>query len=485
MQVSEIKDDILEKHLRITIPVSDVAAKIDSELSEIAKTARMPGFRAGKVPVSLLKTKYGEAIFDDATRSLVDQSTKDIIKDRNFSLIRQPRIMDLVRRKDEDLAFTMVVELMPKFDMPNLSKIKIEKPVLQPSAAELDQEIETIRKNSATFPESSKGKAENGDMVVLSCRGYLDGIEFKEGQVEDYDLVLGSGSFIPGFEEQLVGAKAGSKVQVEVTFPEAYHAERLAGKPAVFQVDIKDVKKKKEAILDDEFAKKYGAKSVEELKAMVAKNMQAKYQSSIATMLKLELFDQLEDMLQFDVPSSMLNQEYDAIKAQAKDFEDDEEYSTKSDSEKEEYLRKIAARRVRIGIYLAEYAKGQNLTVEQRDIEMAIYEQARRFPGQEKMIFDLYSKNPQLIQSLHGSIIESKAVRHLLDNAISTNEKTYNAAELDKLLEDGDEASLAKSKGGKAKSASAAAKPAKKAASKSKKAADDHEHNADGSCCDH
>ena len=469
MQISEIKDESLEKHLRVVIPGKDVASKVLEELSSIAKTARVPGFRVGKAPVSLLKSKYGAAVFDDTTRKLIEEAVADIVKKREYNVVRSPRIDDVVREEGKNVEFTIIVELVPTFDMPDLSKISIEKPVVDPTDKEVDNGLEELRKRSATHSKVSKGKAANGDMTVIECRGFIDDKEFEGGHVVDHELVLGSKTFIPGFEEQLVGSKAGDKVEVKVTFPEDYHAKELAGKPAIFKTEVKEVRKEQEAKIDKDFAQNYGADSVDALRDIVKKNLAESFAESVSTLLKMRLFDELENMLDFDVADSMIEQELSALKSQSADLMDSEELKGKSDKELDNYFRKIALRRVRSGLYLAEYAKKNNIQVEQKDIEAEIYKQARKFPGQEQMVFDFYSKNPQMIQSLNGTIVEEKAVTAILNGVVKLKDSKVSMAKMEDLLNE-DMSPAARDSGSKKKAAAPKKKaPAKKAADSSAK----------------
>lgn len=464
MQISEIKDESLEKHLRVVISAKEIESKVSEELATIAKTANLPGFRVGKAPVSILKNKYGAAIYDDATRKTIESTVDEIVKEREYNVVRSPRIDDLVREEGKDLEFTIIVEIVPTFDMPDLSKVSIEKPVVEPSKKEIDNGIEELRKRSAVHSKTTKGKAVDGDMTVIECRGYIDDKEFEGGHVVDHELVLGSKSFIPGFEEQLVGSKAGDKVEVKVSFPEDYHAKELAGKPAIFKTEVKEVRQKEEAKIDAEFAKKYGADSVDALRDIIKNNLAESFAESVSTLLKMRLFDELENKLSFDVSDSMIEQELTQLKAQAGDLKESEELKDKSEKEVDEYFRTIALRRVRAGLYLAEYAKKNGIQVEQKDLEAEIYKQARKFPGQEQMVFDFYSKNPQMLQSLNGSIIEEKAVNVILDNVVTLKDKKVSMDELEKILEDDMSPT---SRATKKKASTKKAAPAKKAASKS------------------
>ena len=435
MSIAELKNDKTEFHAKVTIPVHHITSEIDKELKDIAKTAKMDGFRAGKVPTHILKKKYASSIRADIVRKKINSTIDELIKKNNLNIAIDPVIEDLENEDDKDLAFTLKFELLPEIKLPEFKKITIEKPVMEVTEKDIDEQINRIAEFSKTYDKESKGKAASGDQLTIDAVGYVDGKAFEGGKLEGNKLVLGSKTFIPGFEDQLIGSKAGDDVSVNVTFPENYHAKDLAGKPSEFKVQVKAVHKSNTPKIDDEFAKKFKCDTVEKLKEQIKENLSASYQEPIHVMMKMHLFDKLEDMLTFEVPKSLIEREVSILKKQSDQFTD-ADLDKKSDKEKAEYFDKLATRRVRIGLVLAEYVKQKNLKITEDDIRQAIIAQARNYPGQEHQVIEFYQKDRQALEALKGPILEEKGVKEIFDNEIIINEKSYSKEKLEKLLEE-------------------------------------------------
>lgn len=448
MSVKVLKDEDLEKHFRVVIAAKDLEKSIANEIQEIAPTIKMQGFRPGKVPVSFVKKKYGASIRSDVINKEVSTAISKIIKDKKLKTISTPNIDDVKAEDGKDVEFTVKMELFPKITDLDFKKIKIEKPVVKVSDADVEDHLKKLAEANVVFTKESKTKAVKGDQVTIDFVGYLKGKKFDGGAMEGHKLVLGSGAFIPGFEDQLIGVKAGDDVTVKVTFPTEYHSKDLAGQEAEFKVKVHFVHKSEESKLDDEFAQKMGLKDLKELKARSKELLSSAFDSEILTILKMRLFDHFEKELDFEVPASMLEREYKMITAQAGQAEvaaaDSEDGSDakvdakkkKEDQKQEESYRRIALRRVRIGLMLADYAEKNNIALTQEDLRNAILAQARMFRGSEQMIIDFYTKNQQALESLKGPIIEDKAVKAILSKDVIPKEKEYSVKEIETFLKE-------------------------------------------------
>jgi len=436
MSVKVLKDEALEKHFRVVVPAKELEKSISDEIQSIAPTVKMQGFRPGKVPVSFIQKKYGASIRSDAINKEVRDAIDKILKDKKIKTISSPSIAT----EGKDLEFTIKMELFPEIKTPDFKKVKIEKPVVKVSDKDLDEHLKKVAAANVVFTKESKTKAAKGDQVTIDFIGFLKGKPFDGGAMEGHKLVLGSNSFIPGFEDQLIGAKTGDDVTVKVTFPEQYQSKDLAGKETEFKVKVHFVHKSEEPKIDDEFAKKLGTKDLEDLKTRSREMLAAAFDGEILTMLKMRLFDHLEKELDFEVPASMLEREFQMIKSQsdqslASQPDGEEGGKKKKDDKKlEESYRRIALRRVRIGLLLADYAEKHKIQLTQDDMRAALLAQARMFPGQEQMIIDYYTKNPNAIESLKGPIIEDKAVKSLLEKDIVPKTKEYSVKEMTDFL---------------------------------------------------
>lgn len=433
MNIAELKNDKTEFHAKVTIPVNSITGEIDQELKGIAKTAKMDGFRVGKVPTHILKKKYTSSIRADIVRKKINSTIDELIKKNNLNVAMDPAIEDLENEDDKDLAFTLKFELLPEIKLPEFKKIAIEKPVMEVSEKDINEQINRIAEFSKTYEKESKGKAVSSDQLTIDAVGYVDGKAFEGGKLEGHKLVLGRNTFIPGFEDQLIGSKVGDDVKVKVTFPEEYHAKNLAGKPSEFKVQVKAVHKAITPKIDDEFAKKFKCDTLEKLKEQIKENLSASYQEPIHTLIKMNLFDQLENMLKFEVPKSLIEREISILEKETDRFAE-LDLNKKSDKEKAKYFEKLAARRVHIGLVLAEYVKQKNLKITEDDVRQAIIAQAKNYPGQEKQVIEFYQKDRQALEALKGPILEEKGVKEIFDNEIIINEKSYSKDKLEELL---------------------------------------------------
>jgi len=436
MQVTELNNNKTEYQAKITIPEKEVLALINKELVTIAKTAKMDGFRVGKVPAGVLKKKYSSSIRADIARNQINNAIDETIKKNNLNIALDPVIEALTNEEGKDLEFTLKFELLPEITMPDFKKISIEQAKLEVSQKDIDDQIDRLSSFSKAYNEESKGKAKSGDQVTIDAIGYVDGEAFDGGKLDAHKLILGSNAFIPGFEDQLIGCKAGDDITVKVDFPKEYHAENLAGKPSEFKVQVKAIHKEQPVVIDDEFAKKFKCDTVDKLKEQISKNIEASYDEPIHTMMKMKLFDKLENMLKFDVPASLLARETEILKKQTAQMEqDDPSVKGKSEKEKDDYFSNLAKRRVKIGLMLAEYVKKNTLQIQEEDIRQAIITQARNYPGQEQQVIEFYQKDRSALESLKGPILEEKAVKEIFAKEVALTTKAYSKDKLEKLLD--------------------------------------------------
>jgi len=438
MQVIEIKKGDLDFHVKVIISAKNILEIMEKELKNIAKTAKLPGFRVGKVPPNILAKKYESTLRNDAIQKEVSHAVDHIIKDNKLNVAAEPKIEDFSAQEGKDIEFVLKCELLPEISLPDFSKILIEKPNLVVDQKAIDEHINKLMEFSKTYNAETDKPASKGDQVTINAIGYVDGKAFDGGKVENYKLVLGSKSFIDSFEDQLIGAKAGDEITVKVTFPENYHMKEVAAKPAEFNVKVLAVHKPELQELNDEFAKKFNCDNVGKLIEQVAKNVKSNFDEPINTIMKMSLFDQLEKLLSFNVPKSLLTQESQSLKTQTANDENSL-FEDKSEEERDQYYNKLSLRRVRIGLLLSEYIAEKKLAIEEIDIRNAIIARARSFPGQEKQVFEFYQKNKQAVQSLRGEIIESKAVEYIFKNEVTLMEKNYTIEEFTEFLKKEDD----------------------------------------------
>lgn len=434
MKITELKNDATNFHAKVVIPSKEIDVEVEKELAKLAKTAKLDGFRVGKVPASVLKKKYSEHLRVDAVRNTIVKAIGNVSKNQNLRTITDPEVDDLKNEEGKDLEFVLKYELLPEIPMPDFKTITIERPVLEVQDKDIDERLDQLLDMAKDYSKEIKTKAKKGDQVTIDAVGYVDDKAFEGGKLTSHKLVLGSGAFIPGFEDQLIGTKAGDDVSVKVDFPKEYHEKSLAGKPSEFKVKVLFVHEETKGKIDDEFAKKFNFDTVDKLKNQIKTSMIESYSGPIETIMKMELFDKLEELLKFDIPNALLTREIAALKNQASQM-DDEDLNAKSEKEQDAYFKKLASRRVRLGLMLAEYVKVHNLQIDKTDINQAIVAQAKHFPGRENEVMNMYLKNQQALESLKGPVLEDKAVRSIFDKEVKIIEKSYNKEKLEKLID--------------------------------------------------
>ncbi|MBL6958509.1 MAG: trigger factor [Rhodospirillales bacterium] len=466
MQVTETKTETLKREFTVAIPADEIEEKINGRLMELAKTINLPGFRPGKAPVSLLRKQYGPSVMGEVLEKTVQESTVKVISDNELKVAMQPQIEITAFEDGSDLEYTMAVELLPEIEDFDFSKVELEQHVIEVPEDAIEKSIEEMAQAHKTWNTTDgKRAAKEGDQVVIDFVGKVGGEEFAGGKADGYPLELGTKTFIPGFEEQLVGVKVGDKLTVKVTFPENYGGEELAGKDAEFDVEVKELRESAAAVIDDELAKKMGLESLEQMQQMVRDDHEREFKSLSRMRLKRALLDDLENRFDFDLPAGMVDRESDAIwhqfEERRKAGEDvvDKDDEGKSDDELKAEYREIAERRVRLGLVLSDISSKNNIQVSQDEINKAITAESRRYSGQEQQVLDYFKSNPEAQQQIYGPLLEDKVVDFIIELAKLTDTK-ISIEDFFKLPEDPAPKAKAKSK------AKPKAKPKAKAAAK-------------------
>lgn len=432
MKVSVLKEEGLSRELEVTVPAKDIQVNVERELVAYGKKVNIAGFRKGKIPMAVLKQKYGQMILGEVLDKTVQETSVKALKEQDIRPALQPKF-ELVDGEnfsvDKDLTYKLTVESLPTFELSDLSKISIEKPIAQVDDKTIQDTLERVAKSNRDFTKVEEDReTKMGDTVLVDFHGST-----KEGKSvpgmsgHDMQVELGSGQLIPGFEDQLVGQKVGNHVHVDVTFPADYGQKELAGQPAMFHVDIKEIRQSAETNIDDALAKKLRFENLDTLKDAIKKDVEKDYGQLTRMRLKRALLDQLDDAHDFELPQTMVDMEYESI---TKEMEREKTQSgtTLSDEEKED-LKPIAERRVRLGLVLAEIGRANNVEVSNEELRRAIHAEARKYPGQETQVLEFYSKNPQVIESFRAPIYEDKVIDFILTKATVTD-KSVTVEEL-------------------------------------------------------
>ena len=426
MQVIETNRSGLSREYTVTVSAADIEAKIDHRLKELAGQVRIPGFRPGKAPLAMLRQRYGEAVRGEVLERAVQDSSAQAMVEQGVRPAAQPKIEIETVEPGADLTYKLAIEALPEIEPGDFSTIALEKLVAEPDETAVDEAVGRIAAENPDLEEVDPARpAQDGDTVQIDFIGRLDGEAFDGGAAQDFDLKLGSGRFIPGFEPQLVGVSAGEEKDVTVTFPEDYPAEALAGKEAVFAVTMKVVKEEKERVIDDEFAKALGMDSLDAVKDAVRQRMSEEFGQLTKARLKRALLDALADRYSFEVPPSLVAQEFESIWAQVQA----EAERAGEDAPDEAEYRTIAERRVRLGLLLTEVGRRNDITVSQDDLNRALMNEARSYPGQEARMIEHYRRNPQLLESLRAPLFEDKVVDFITALA-DVKEKVVSVEEL-------------------------------------------------------
>jgi len=442
MQVTETLNEGLKRGYTITVAAAELDAKVQEKLIEAQPEVEMKGFRKGKVPMAMLRKQFGQRLIGDAMQETIDAAMKGHFDATGDRPAMQPEVKMTNQdwKEGNDVVVDMSYELLPPIPEIDLAAIKLDRLVVAADPKAVDEALTNLALQAKNFGDRKKGsKAKDGDQVVIDFLGKVDGVAFEGGAGTDYPLELGSGSFIPGFEEQLVGAKAGDDLAVNVTFPETYGAKNLAGKAAVFDCTVKEVKAPKPAEVNDELAKKFGADDLEALRAQISGRLEAEYASASRSVMKRALLDALDALVTFDLPRSLLDAEAQQIAHQLwhEENPDVHDHNHGAVDISDEHL-KLAERRVRLGLVLAEMGRKAEIQVTDAEMTQAVLGAARQYPGQERAFFDFVKKNPNMQQQLRAPIFEDKVVDHIFA-AANVIDKPSSKDDLQKAIEALDE----------------------------------------------
>jgi trigger factor len=447
MQVVEKSNEGLSRVIAVTIPVAELNEKLEARIKEVAPQMKLKGFRPGKVPASYVKKTFGRDFMGEIINASLNETSQGALDELKLRPAAPAEMnltsdMDKVIAGQEDLAYEMSLEVMPEFTPVDPKTLKLTRPTYEASDEDLDEALKELASQAKSY-EDKKGKtvkAADGDQLTIDFLGKIDGEAFDGGAATDADLVIGSGRFIPGFEEQLKGAKVGEEKTIEVTFPEEYQAKHLAGKAAAFDVTVKAIKAEVESKIDDEFAKRIGLESLDQLKELLKSNLNQQYAGATRFKLKRALLDVLDEGHDFALPPKMVDAEFEGIWAQVSADKDagqlPEDDAKKSEDELKAEYKKIAERRVRLGLVLAEIGRANNVGVSDQELSNAIMAEARNYPGQEKMVLDFYRQNPNAAAQLRAPIYEEKVV----DLIVSVAEVKDEAISKEELMKEEDEA---------------------------------------------
>jgi trigger factor len=492
MQVTETLNEGLKRELKVVIPAGDLQTRVDERLEELKATAQIKGFRPGKVPIGHLKKLYGQSAMAEVVQKSIETSSTEALNEKSLKAAYQPEIVlpedekdvQAVMSGDADLSFTMNFEVVPDIEIKDFKNLKVERLVVEVTDEHLDEALENIAGQYKDYEDRAKGAAEDGDRVTISFVGKVDGEVFEGGTADDVPLELGSGSFIPGFEEQLVGTKPGDETTVKVAFPAEYGVEHLAGKPAEFDVKVSKVEQPKAANIDEVFAEKLGMESVDKLKEMVKERIADEFGNMSNAKMKRDMLDALDAEYKFDLPLKLVDQEFEQIWAaleremegEGKTFADED---TTEEEVRTEY-KAIAERRVRLGLVIGTIGENAGVTIGDEELQRGLMDRARQFPGQEKEVFEFYRNNPNALVEIRGPLFEQKVVDHIAE-AATVSERSVSREALQHMLEhdhehgedcdhpDHDHGSDAKpAKKAAAKKPAAKKAPAKKAVAKKK-----------------
>ena len=438
MQVNETLNDGLKRGYAITVTAAELEAKVNEKLAEAQPEVEMKGFRKGKVPLALMKKQFGQKIMGEAMQESIDGAMQEHFEKTGDRPAMQPdvKMSNEEWKEGDDVEVTMTYEALPEIPEVDLSSIKLDKLVVKADDAAVDDALGNLAETAQDFePRKAGTKAKDGDQIVFDFLGKVDGEAFEGGAAEDYPLVLGSNSFIPGFEEQLVGAVTGDEKNVTVSFPEDYQAPHLAGKEATFECKIKEVKKPVPAKIDDELAKKFGAEDLAALKTQISERLEAEYAGAARAVMKRGLLDELDKLVSFDLPPSLVEAEAGQIAHQLWHEENpDVEGHEHPEIETTDEHKTLAERRVRLGLLLAELGQKAEVQVTDAEMTQAIMSQARQYPGQERQFFEFVQQNQQMQQQMRAPLFEDKVVDHVFEQATLT-EKEVSKEDLQKAVE--------------------------------------------------
>ena len=445
MNVTETKSEGLSREFRVNIPAGELAAKLSAKIEEIQPQVQLKGFRPGKVPTSHIRKMFGRSLMGEIVQNTLEETSQKALDEKSLRPAARPSIQlngsaEKVVAGEADLEFNMQVEVMPDFTPADVADIEVERMIATATEAEIDAALQRLAESNKTYEAREAGAAaEKGDATVIDFIGKIDGVPFDGGAAEGQTIVLGDGRFIAGFEEQLIGAKAGDDVELKVTFPDTYQVETLKGKPAVFDVKVKEVKAPKAPEMSDAFAQSLGLSDLAKLREAIKAQIDGELAQASRQQVKRVLLDALDVRHSFELPPMMVKAEFDQIWAQLEEEKKadrlSEEDKAKSDDELKAEYEKISQRRVRLGLLLAEIGRRDNLEITNDELGQALRQEASRYPGQEKAVIEFYRTNPNALAQLRAPIYEEKVVDLILSKAKVTD-KTVSREELMKEIGD-------------------------------------------------
>lgn len=448
MQVTETLNEGLKRKLSLVIPQADLTTRLDARLDELKGQANLKGFRPGKVPMTYLRKTYGKSAMAEVMQDAINSTVGAALDERSERAAAQPKVdlpedqmvLNKVLDGESDLAFDVSYEVLPAVELMDFATLKLDRPVVEISDADLDKELDRVfRQNRGYEPKSDEGVVENGDNLGITFEGKIDGKPFQGGSSDHAHLVVGAGEFIPGFEEQLIGMKKNETREITVTFPADYNRDELQGKTAQFSVTVLHIDAPQAGELNDEFAKRLGLDDVAALRNAVKEQMTAALASMSRQAVKRQILDALDDGHKFPVPGQLVDAEFDTIwervkhevESHGRSFEDE---GTTEEEAREQY-KKIAERRVRLGLVVAEVGNKNNIQVTEDEHQQALIAEVRRFPGQEQQVYDYYRKNQQALAGLRAPVFENKVVDFIAELATQTDKK-MTREELGKIIQD-------------------------------------------------
>ena len=442
MQVTETLNEGLKRGYSITVPATELEAKVSEKLEEARKDFQMKGFRKGKAPAALMKKMFGKSVLGEAMQESIDAAMREHFEATGDRPALQPevKVANEDWKEGEDVEVSMTYEALPQVPEVDFGGIALEKLVAEIEDGAVNEALGNLASTAKSFDDRPEGAAaEDGDQVVIDFLGKVDGEAFEGGSADDFPLVLGSGNFIPGFEGQVVGAKAGDTREVEVTFPESYGAPNLAGKAATFTVTVKAVKAPRPAEIDDALAGRFGADSLDALKENIRGRLADEYAQASRAILKRRLMDALDTATRFELPPTLVDVEAGQIAHQLWHEENhDHQGHEHGDIAPTDEHRKLAERRVKLGLLLAEVGNKHDITVPDQEVQRALFQQARQYPGQERQFLEFVQKNPQALQQIRAPLFEDRVVDHILEQ-VALTEKPVSKDELEKAIEALDE----------------------------------------------
>jgi trigger factor len=429
MQVTQTQSEGLKRGFTVTVPASELETQRAAKLAELGRTMSLPGFRPGKVPVSLVKQRFGRAVQGELLDKVLNETTQRVLEEHKLRPAMQPKLGLVSGAEGEgDLEFTLEMEVLPEIAQPDLSDLSLTRLKAPVNADTVDKALADIAKRQRTFETIEEDRpAAKGDVVAVDFVGKINGEAFEGGTANDVNVEIGGEGFIPGFAEQLEGMKPGEEKTITVTFPEDYGAAELAGKEATFDIKAHALKKPIDPALDDDLAKKIGFEGLEQIRELITKQVSSEYDQLSRLRIKRELLDALAEKTDFEAPESMVDAEFaqiwQRVEQDRANGETDEEDAGKDDETLRADYRKIATRRVKLGLLLAEIGRANNIGVTKEEMVQAIRQEASRYPGQEQMVFEFFGKNPQAAESLRGPILENKVVDYIIELAKVTDKE--------------------------------------------------------------